>query len=306
MELCIIGQEKSETNIKLLEYAKKQFDTVFFVPLSGIHIGLVKDFSIFYRTTNIFKFKNILARIPKPYYCFAYQILSLFPEDTFMPIKPISFLLSNERFFLLTILRKRGIDTINLRQANSTESALRLIEEDSFPLIIRTPEKKTGVIVKNKIEAKSIIGALVTLKQPILVEDIIKDFISVYVAEPDVLGVVKKKTKEKDIIFAPGEFKKHKIDIEVKELAKEATRAIESQIARVDISLGDKPKVVNIDLNPELISASKVLDVNLPEKIIKSVYNNYKNHQQRPLLVKFFEDAKSVAKDIFKAKQLLI
>jgi glutathione synthase/RimK-type ligase-like ATP-grasp enzyme len=305
MGLCIIGQEKSESNIRLLEEAKKKFDSVFFVPIDSIGIGLNTDFSISYRTSDILKFDAVLPRIPKQYHSYAYQLLSLFPSDTFMPIKPISFLLADERFFLLTVLRKRGIPTINLHLTRSGRAASRIIEQVDFPLILRTPNKKIGVVVKNKLETKSIIDALTHLQQPILIENMIKDMVSVYVAEPEVIASVKKKTKEPDIIFSSGEYKSNKIDLEVEQLALEAARAVDAQVARIDISLNSEPKIVNINLNPDLMTPSKITKTDIPKSIIDAVHKNYSEHKERPLLMKFFDDAKSVVKDVLKTKQLL-
>ncbi|MBL7160748.1 MAG: hypothetical protein ISS93_02775 [Candidatus Aenigmarchaeota archaeon] len=303
-ELCIISQEKSESNIKLLEEAKKQFESVFFVPLEGIGIGLTDKFSIAYRTTDILKFPAIMARIPQTSCSYAYQLLSLFPQETFMPIKPISFLLAGERFFLLTVLRKRGVETINMRLAKSKRAADRILEMD-FPFIIRTTEKKSGVIVENKTEAKSIVDTLASLHKLILIEDVAKDMVSAYVAGSEVIASVKKKSKEKDIVFAPGELKETKLGIDAEHLAVEAASAVEAQIARVDMSMNKTPRVVNIELNPDLITPSKATGVNIPEKVIQSVYENFEAHLKKPLLVKFFEDASSVMKDVLKTKQLL-
>ncbi len=303
--LCIIGQEKSDTNLKLLEEAKKKFSSVFFVPLEGIGIGLDRDFSISYRVSDLFKFKAVYPRIPKTSSSYGYQLLSLFPEDTYMPVKPISFLLADERFFLLTVLRKRGVSTLNLKLTRSTNAALSIIEGMKFPIMIRTPEKETGVIVKNKIEAKSVIGALVSLNKPILIEDVVKEMVSVYVTQPEVAAAVKKKTKERDVVFAKGELKKQNIDPAIEQLALDASKAIEAEVVRIDISPEKEPKVVNVELNPGLINASKATKINLAEKFISSIYENFRNYQQRPLLMRFFEDAKSVVKDVLKAKQLL-
>lgn len=303
-ELCIIGEEKSATNIKLLEEAKKQFDSVFFVPLEGIGVGLTDRFSITYRTTNLLRFPVVLARIPRKSCSYAYQLLSLFPPETFMPVKPISFLLADERFFLLTVLRKRGIPTLNLHLAKSKKAADRILN-GNYPLIIRVPEKKTGVIVESRGEAKSIIEALTSLNQSILIEDVVKDMVSVYVAAPDVVAAVKKKTKERDVVFSQGEYKQAKISIAVERLAIEAAAGMEAQIARVDISLDNEPRVVNIDLNPDLVTPSQVTNTNLPEQVMLSVLENFDAHLKKPLLVKFFEDASSVVKDVLRAKQLL-
>lgn len=305
-ELCIIGEEKSESNIRLLEETKRVFSSVFFVPISGIHIGLKDKFAITYRTTDLLKFNAIFPRIPKHLCEYAYQLLSLFPENTYMPIKPIAYLLGEERFFLLTVLRKMGIETINLMLARSTESAYRIIEEADFPIIIRTPEKKTGVVVKNHTEAKSIIDALAALKQPIMVEDVIKSMVSLYVAEPEFLAAVKKKTEERDIVFASGNIKKQKVSVELEHFALEAARAVSANIIRVDIAMDKTPRVVNIDLNPNLIEPSRVTGINLPKEISNALANSYKNHMQKPVLMKFFEDARSVVKDVLKTKHMMI
>jgi len=305
MSLCIIGQEKSKTNIRLLEEAKKQFGSVFFVPIDSIGIGLTDRFSIHYRTSDMQKFRAVMPRIPKHFMSYAYQLLSLFPQETYMVIKPISFLLASERFFLLTVLRKRGISTLNLHLARSTKAASRMLSEANYPIIIRSPEKKTGVVVKNQKEARSVVDALIHLNQPTLIEDVVKDMISVYVAEPEILGAVKKKTKETDVVFSNGDIKQTKISLDVEQLALDAAAAVDAQVARIDISLNGTPKVVNISLNPELIKASKETGVNMPKRIMEIIHDNYTKHNEKPVLIRFFEDAKSVVKDVLKTKQLL-
>jgi glutathione synthase/RimK-type ligase-like ATP-grasp enzyme len=305
MTLCIIGQEKSESNLRLLAEAKRSFDSVFFVPIDSIGIGLNEQFSIHYRATDILRFKALLPRIPRDYSSYAYQLLSLFAGETYMPIKPISYLLAAERFFLLTVLRKRGIPTINLNMARSTNAAIRMVESGSYPMIIRTTEKKTGVVVKNHLEAKSIIDALAHLRQPILIEQVCKDIISAYVAEPDVVASVKKKTKATDALFAPGELKNHRLGLDEEQLALDAAKSMDTHLARVDISVNGEPVVVNVELNPPLIEASRASGVNIPQKIIHSVRENYRSYTERPILLKFFEDAKSVVRDVLRGKHLL-
>ncbi len=305
MELCILGQEKNESDLRLLEEAKKVFDSVFFVPINSIGIGLNEKFSISYRTSNLLKFPTVFARVPKKFYSYAYQLLSLFPPETFMPIPPISFLLASERFFLLTVLRKRGVSTLNTYLAKSSIAASRILEITEFPLVIRVPGKETGMVVKSKLEAKSIIDALNTLQQPILLEELIKNMVSVYVAEPEVIAAVKKTTKEKDVVFGKGEIKGCKIDVETRQLALDAAKAIDAKALRVDIALNSEPKVVDIHLSPGLISPSKASGTDIPKKIIHSIHYNYELHKEKPLLIKFFEDAKSVVKDVFKERGMV-
>lgn len=303
--LCIIGNEKSESNIKLIEDAKKVFDTVFFVPINGISIGLEEDFSIMYRNTNLLKFRAILPRVPRAYYSYAYQLLSFFPPETFMAVPPITFLLASERFFLLTILRKRNVPTLGLYLARSAKAACAILEKEKFPRVIRVPGKKTGVTVNSLVEAKSVIDALGSLRQPILIEDLVKDMVSLYVAEPEVVACVEKKTREKDVIFAEGELKGKKPSAEVRELALEAARAIDAKVARIDISLNKTPRIVNVELNPNLTAPGKATKIDIPEKVINCIHQSYKIHQEKPLLMRFFDDAKSVVRDVLKGKQML-
>lgn len=302
MTLCILGQEKTESNIKLLEEAKKKFSSVFFVPIESIGVGLNDDFSISYRTSNLLKFNAVLPRIPSRYYSYAYQLLSLFPSKTYIAVPPITFLLASERFYLLTVLRKRGVETLNLYLARSSAAAIRILDQVEFPVVIRVPTQKTGVTVKSQTEAKSIIEALGSLKQPILIEDLIKDMVSVFVAKPDVIASVKKITKEQDVIFAHGSYKSHKLSIDEKHLALETASAIDAQIVRVDMSVNKEPRVVNIELNPDLTGPSKVTGENIPAKIIESFHEGYQSNQDKPMLMQFFDDAKSVVKDVLNNK----
>lgn len=305
MTLCIIGQEKSQSNLKLLAEAKKRFGSVFFVPIDGIGIGLNRTFSIHYRATDILKFKAVLPRIPASYSSYAYQLLSLFPGETYMPVKPISYLLASERFFLLTVLRKRGVPTINLNMARSTKAATRIVELESYPLVIRTPEKATGVVVKNKLESRSIIDALAHLKQYIVIEEVTREIVSAYVAYPEVVAAVKKKSKATDALFGPGELRNHRISLDAEQLALDAASSMEAHLARVDISLNGGPRVINVDLNPSLIEPSKATGINIPKKIIELLRQNYTSYSEKPMILKFFEDAKSVMRDVLKSKQLI-
>lgn len=305
MSLCIIGQEKSDSNLRLLEEAKKRFGSVFFVTIDGIGIGLNERFTIDYKTSDILRFKAVLPRISTEYSSFGYQLLSLYPGETYMAVKPISFLLAAERFFLLTVLRKRGIPTINLNMARTTKAATRILETGSYPKVIRTPEKKTGVVVKNKLEAKSIVDALAHLRQHILVEEVSKSIISAYVAEPDVVAAVRKKSKATDTLFAPGELKSHKLNMEEEQLVIDVARSMDTHLARIDIATNGEPRVVNVELRPDLISPSKATGVNIPGKIIESVHQNFKSFQEKPMLFRFFDDAKSVVRDVLKSRQLM-
>lgn len=305
MSLCMLGQEKSESNIKLLEEAKKFFKKVYFAPISGVSIGLSDNFSITHKSVDLTKFDAVFPRVPRRLYNYSYQLLSMFPPERFMAIPPVALLIAAERFFLLTVLKKRGVPVLRGKLARSPEAASRLLEDAEFPVIIRVPRQKTGVVAKTANEAKTIIDALGSLDHPILLEETVKDMVSVFVAEPEVLAAVKKVTKEKDIVFGAGEIKKHKTDLETEDLALEVARAMNASVMRVDISLNGSPKVVNIELNPELIEASTVSDVNIPRMMMKTIHNNYNNHVEKPVLVKLFEDAKSVMRDVFKEKQLL-
>ncbi len=300
MTLCILGREKTETNLKLLEEAKKKFSSVFFVPMEGIGVGLSDDFSLTYRTTDLLKFKAVLPRVPRQSYSYAYQLLSLFPSDTFMPVPPIAFLMASERFFLLTVLRKRQVETLNLHLVRSVNAAERIIDALDFPFIIRVPTQKTGVTVKGRTEAKSIIEALGSLKHPVLIEDVVKDVVSAYVAKPDVVAAVKKTSHDQDMVFGGGSYKEQKLGVEARQLALEAADATGAQVVRVDMTMKDGPKVVNMEMNPNLITPSRVCKANVPRMVMESVYDNYRHHQDKPLLMKFFDDAKSVVRNVLK------
>ncbi len=306
MSLVIVGQEKSKTNIRLLREAKKRFGSVFLAPIEMIRLGLNTKFGITYRTSDLLKFDAVYPRIPFKYYSYAYQLLSLFPPETFMPIKPITFLLSSERFFMLSVLRKRNIDTINIHLARSSKAAYGILEEIDFPVIIRIPGRDSGVVVKTLSEAKSVIDALGSLKKPILVEDVVDKLVSVYVASPDAVAAVRKKSKEKDVVFSKGELKKHKMNLEIKHLALEAAKSIDTQLARIDISVGkDKMGVASVNLTPGLVKASSITGVNIVENFVERIHDNYQSHKEKPLLMKFFDDAKSVMKDVLKDKHMI-
>ena len=57
-------------------------------------------------------------------------------------------------------------------------------------------------------------------------------------------------------------------------------RTINAQTARVDIAMDKKkPRIVNIDLNPNLIKPSEVTGINLPKEVVKSLQNYHADIQ---------------------------
>lgn len=303
--LCIIGKDKSEDNLKLLEESKNFFEKVFFATIDGIGIGFKDEFSITYKSLDLTKFDAILPRIPREYYSYAYQIFSLFPPEVYTPIKPIGYLISDERFFLLTVLRKRKIPTINLELSSSSAAAVKILKDQKFPTIIRVPDKTTGVIAESFSEAKSVVETLGSLKQPVLIEDPVKDMVSVYVSGDEILCSLKKNTKEKDVVFGKGDWKKTSVNRDVEILALDTISALDSRLGRIDITLNGSPKVVNVDLNPNLTLPSKLSGKDLPHMVVNFIFEDFKRHREKPMLVKFFDDAKSVVKDVLKSKTLI-
>lgn len=308
MTLCMIGSSNSETDLELLKEAKKKFFSVFFVPTEGIRMGFDDKFSITYRKTDLTKFSAVYPRITQSLYSYAYQLLSLFPSEIYTPIRPISFLLAADRFFLLSVLRKRKIRTVNVWLARSPRAAKGILseEEENLPVIMRVPGKETGIIANTLTEAKSVVGALGSLSQPVMMEEVVKDMVSCYVAGDEVIASVKKKTNKKDVLFSEGKLKRHKTDIETRHLAVETASSIDAQLARVDMSLNDHPKVINVSLAPSLKEPSKVTGVNLSRAFVGSLYDNYKRHKEKPMLMRFFEDAKSVVKDVLRDKSMVL
>ena len=67
MKLCIIGPEKrSDSEIELMETAKKKFDSVLYAPIEMIRIETCKDKAVpFLKNTNLLEFDAILPRVTK-------------------------------------------------------------------------------------------------------------------------------------------------------------------------------------------------------------------------------------------------
>jgi hypothetical protein len=302
MPLCILGKEKTETNLALLHEAKKRFSSVFFVPMDGIGIGLHRNFSITYRTADLLKFGAVFARVPQQSYSYAYQLLSLFPRETYMPVPPLAFLLATERFFLLTTLRKRGIETLDLHMVRSVKAGERMLRSFDFPVVIRVPSQRTGVTVGSRMEARSILEALGSLKQPALIEDAVKGVVSAYVAGPDVVAAVRKVTKDKDAVFGEGSYRAHAISARARNLALRTAEALDAHTIRVDMTLRGGPKVVNIELNPNLMAPGRATGINIPARVMENIHRSYRLHEEKPALLKFLEDAKSAVKEMFREK----
>ncbi len=304
MKLCVIGPDKrTQTNLKLLSAAKGPFDSVLYAPYSAISLSIKENIRVSYKNTNLAAFDAVIPRIPKSRSLFGYLLLSTL--NLYSPIGPEAYVFTSDRFLLLDMLKKKGIDVPHVYFIDSVRSALDLIEkgEITFPLSMRMPETEKSMMIANeKKEAKTMLGALKTFNKPVYVEEVKNEtFIDAYVIGNQVVAAFRKKPREwNDIFNGEGKTKAIRPNKAVEKTALWAASVVKTEFAAVRII--EKNNVVfDININPELMSVIKETNVPVDRLLINHIASTALNKKDSSTWVtRIFDEAKSKVKGIFE------
>ncbi len=204
MKLLIIGPEKRKmTEIAMVRAAKKYFGKVLYAPVSCVRIEVTgSGVAPFFRNTNLLAFDVVLARIPKECRDFGYVLTKIFEEQgKYLPVGYKAIILGSSEFLVPIFL---GLKSCALKSpltyfASSKEALRQSLEGFRYPVTIRPPYEKNGVMtVDSKESALGIIDTMEKLSQPILIQESLNgsDSVDILVAGERVYALKNKKPLE--------------------------------------------------------------------------------------------------------------
>ncbi|MBI5347613.1 MAG: hypothetical protein HZB66_03310 [Candidatus Aenigmarchaeota archaeon] len=304
MKLCIIGPDKrTQTNLRLLAAAKESFDSVLYVPYSAISISIKDSVRVFYKNINMAGFDAVITRIPKSRSLFGYLITNTL--NTYSPINPEAYVITSDRFLMLDMLKRKGLNVPNVYFIDSVRSALDLIEkkEITFPLSMRMPEiDKSMMIANEKKEARTMLGALKTFQKPVYIEELKNEtFTEAYVIGEQVVAAFRKKPKEwNDIFSGKGKSKAIEPSKTIEKAAVAAASVINTNFAVVRII--EKNNIIfDINLCPDLMGAIRETGVPVDRLFLKYVAKcALEKKESMTWVSRIFGEAKSRMRGMFE------
>ncbi len=279
MKGCIIGPKKrSDCELWILEEGKKIFDKFFYAQMPSIVIDGDK---VLYKGTDLAELDFVIPRIPRTYAWFGYKVLKLLEGKVYMPIDPLSVIVSHNKFLTLLVLKEAGLPVPDTFMAISRQTVEGLLDEMDYPVVMKLLYGSLGrgvMFADSKQSAMSFMDALERFKEPIFLEEYVPnpgEDIRVFVLGGQVLGAEKRVAKSDERrtnIGIGGTGKPVKIDMKIKEISIKASHALGMDITGIDVIRGPKgPVLIEANVNVHFEGLTKVLGMNVAREIVKFV-----------------------------------
>ncbi|NOQ55189.1 MAG: hypothetical protein GQ477_00100 [Nanohaloarchaea archaeon] len=283
MKLCIIGPEKrSESEIELMELAKKEFDSILYAPIEMIRIETCKETAApFFKNINLLDFDVIFPQISKRNADFGYVLLKIFEQHNILsPLSSESLLYGYNEFLLPFSLNNNAIQTPRTYLSMSRTAIEKSIDTMIYPAILKLPYSKTGTIVLDSAEsAKGVVDTLETLKQPITLQETFKDAVAISVL---MIGNNTYGVKNKN--------KQYKLSNEERNTVMSVSQLLKATICQINLlKANDKVMVVGFNIKPKIEFFGDIYETNLLEKCVSYLGKRTIIRDENPVFNKFLE-----------------
>ncbi|MFW5991143.1 MAG: ATP-grasp domain-containing protein [Candidatus Nanoarchaeia archaeon] len=269
------------------ERMQNYFDEVDELDIKKIQVQLGKENGIYYEGEPLKQYDCIYAKGSYKYAIVLRALTSMMAGKCFMPFKASAFTVGHNKILTQLKLQQAGIPTPASYLSPSVESAKKVLEEITYPVIIKFPEGTQGkgvMFADSYASASSMLDAFATLKQPVIIQEYVEtgstDTRAIVVGDKVVAAMQRKaETGEKRAnIHAGGIGEPVELDPHAKKIAVKTAKAMNCGVCAVDLLESVKgPYVIEINLSPGLQGITSTTKVDVADKIAKYLYNETKN-----------------------------
>lgn len=283
MKLCVLGpKERTDTEIKLLENAKKYFDKVLYVPLSNMRIESKNGQSIpYYKDTNLLNFDVILPRITRKYSDVGYVLVKLFEDNKkYTPIEYKAIVFGYNEFLTPIYLSERGIQMPNTYFALSRVALERILPTLKYPALLKLPyEKKGRMIIDSENSAKGIIDTIEQFAQPIIIQEMVDNSVGLSIL---VIGDTMYALKNKEKIYKMNEKDSERI--------RNVTHALGTSICQINaLKTASGIFIHGVDICPKIDGFAEKFDIDITHVILKYLKDRTEMHVEKNIFTKFLK-----------------
>jgi ribosomal protein S6--L-glutamate ligase len=274
------GQNKiGYTTKRLIEEARKEFESVEIVPITKVKLKINKDLDAIFGKNSLRNFDYILPRIDSKRAQVGYPVVRFLDDmGVKKPYPAETILIAHNKFITLEEFAKKGITVPETFLTGSRESALEILDKQKMPILLKLLSGFGGkgvLVMDSKEAARSAIDTMRTLEQDVLIEKFIQnpgEDIRGIVAGDEVIASFKRiaaKGEKKANISAGGKGEAFKLTDEMQDITLRCAEATKSKICAVDMIEGrDGIHVIEVNINPGIEGIEKATNTNVASKII--------------------------------------
>lgn len=285
-----------------LERMQNYFDEVDELDIRKIQVNLGKENGIFYEGEPLSQYDCVYAKGSYKHAIVLRSMTAMLAGKCFMPCKASAFTVGHNKILTQLKLQQCGIPTPATYLSPTIESAKRVLEQITYPVIIKFPEGTQGkgvMFADSYASASSMMDAFASINQPVIIQEYVETGSTdtrVIVIGDKVVAAMQRKAEQGEKranIHVGGCGEGVNLDPVAKKIAVKTAKAMNCGICAVDLLEGPKgPYVIEINLSPGLQGITKATKVDVADKIAKYLYENTKN---------FLNESKSTtATDIFR------
>ncbi|RMF54735.1 RimK family alpha-L-glutamate ligase [Candidatus Woesearchaeota archaeon] len=271
---------------------KKYFDSVKNLNLKHIEVNLGSGQDpILYKGEPLEKFDCVYAKGSFKYAMLLRAITSFFSDKAYMPIKDNAFLTVHDKIVTHQELQRHGIPMPKTYLSSGIDAAKEILKKINFPVIMKFPQGTQGkgvMYAESYPSASSLLDALETLKQPVLIQEYIesgeRDIRALVVGDRVVAAMERKAVKgeKRANIHMGGKGKAINLDVKSRKIAIKTAAAVGAEICGVDLLRSAKgPVVIEANLSPGLQGITEATGIDVADRIAHYLYQKTKEFVEK-------------------------
>lgn len=216
------------------------------------------------------------------YAAVAKAITAYLSPKTYVPVAEDAFTTVHDKLLTHISLQKKHIPSPKTYLSATPIAAKSILQSIQYPVILKFPQGTQGkgvMFAESYAAASSLLDALVSLKQPFLIQEYVETSgvdIRAIVAGDKIIASYKriaKSDEKRSNMHAGGTGEPVLLDAKTKKIAIQTAKALNCDICGVDILEGPRgPFVIEANVSPGLQGITKVTNIDVAGKIAEFLY----------------------------------
>jgi ribosomal protein S6--L-glutamate ligase len=274
----------SESSKMTAEAMAKFFDEVDMIQLREVEVVLGKEAGVYYQGKHLPDYDCIYIKGSFRYAHLLRSITSLLENKVpYIPLPSNSFTVVHNKLLTHLALEQKEIPMPRTYVSPTANSARELLEQVSYPIVMKFPEGTQGkgvMFADSFASASSLLDALGALNQPFIIQEYVESGgtdIRVLVVGDKAIAAMQRRAKEDEKranLHAGGTGEGIPLTREIANLAVRTARALNAGVCGVDILVGPfGPMVIEANISPGLQGLCAAHpEINIPTVIAKHFY----------------------------------
>lgn len=229
----------------LIHEAKKHFDSVLSVPLTGIRIECIDGKTkLFYKNTDLTTFDACYARVFGENFIFEELVLDILESNgVYLPASTEAFQIANHKYYTTKLLSKINVPVPSSSLCVGQQAAVAITKKMGFPIVVKLLSGFGGkgiMLVQNESEFKPLLDTLNVFNEFISLQEFIKtkgEDLRCYVVGDSVYAVrrIAQKGEWRSNVSRGGRAQQSKVPTEYRKIILNSAKIMGIELGSVDL-----------------------------------------------------------------------